>query len=56
LKEDIEKLEKNYNKNFGIFDTNESVLVIKDVLKKLNLQEVFKYQEAKNFISTQKNN
>lgn len=45
-----------YNKNFGIFDTSESQSVLKDVLKKLNLQEIFKVPEAKNFISKQKNN
>lgn len=56
LKEDIEKLETKYNKNFGIFDTNESQSVLKEVLKRLNLQEVFKVPEAKNFISKQKNN
>ncbi|MFA6256420.1 MAG: UvrD-helicase domain-containing protein [Candidatus Absconditabacterales bacterium] len=56
LKEDIEKLDMKYNKNFGIFDTNESQSVLKDVLKKLNLQEVFKIPEAKSFISKQKNN
>lgn len=56
LKEDIEKLEMKYNKNFWIFDTNESQSVLKEVLKKLNLQEVFKVPEAKNFISKQKNN
>lgn len=56
LKEDIEKLGMKYTKNFGIFDTNESQTLLKDVLKKLNLQETFKVAEAKNFISTQKNN
>lgn len=56
LKEDIEKLGMKYNNNFGIFDTNESQSVLKEVLKKLNLQEVFKVPEAKNFISKQKNN
>lgn len=56
LKEDVEKLGMKYNKNFGIFDTNESQSVLKEVLKKLNLQEVFKVPEAKNFISKQKNN
>lgn len=56
LKDDIEKLGMKYTKNFGIFDTNESQSVLKEVLKKLNLQEVFKVPEAKNFISKQKNN
>ena len=54
LKEDIEKLDTlptgrqvKYTKNFGIFDTNESQSVIKEALKKLNLQEVFKVNEVK---------
>ncbi len=56
LKEDIDKLERKYNKNFGIFDTNETQSVIKDVLKRMNLQDVYKVNEVKGFISTQKNN
>ncbi|MEI6773496.1 MAG: UvrD-helicase domain-containing protein [bacterium] len=39
-----------------MFDTSESQSVLKEVLKKLNLQEIFKVPEAKNFISKQKNN
>ncbi len=56
LKEDIEKLDMKYTKNFWIFDTNESQSILKDVLKRLNLQDVFKVPEAKNFISKQKSN
>lgn len=56
LKEDIDKLEMQYNKNFSIADTNESQTLIKDVLKRLNLQEIFKVNEVKWFISSQKNN
>jgi len=56
LKEDIEKLDMKYTKMFWIFDTSESQSVLKEVLKKLNLQEIFKVPEAKNFISKQKNN
>ena len=56
LKEDIDKLGMKYNKNFGIFDTNESQSVIKDALKRMNIQDVYKVAEVKNFISTQKNN
>ncbi len=56
LKEDIDKLELKYNKNFSILDVNEASWVIKDVLKKLNLTEVFKPNEVKWFISNQKNN
>ncbi len=56
LKDDIDKLEMKYSKNFWIFDTNESQSVIKDVLKQLWMTDVFKPQEVKSFISTQKNN
>ena len=55
LKEDIEQLGMKYTKNFWILDSNESQSVLKDILKKLNLQETFKVAEVKNFISTQKN-
>ena len=56
LKEDIDKLERKYNKNFGILDTNETQSVIKDILKRMNLQDVYKVNEIKWFISNQKNN
>ena len=56
LKEDIDKLERKYNKNFWILDTNETQTVIKDVLKRMNLQDIYKVNEIKGFISTQKNN
>ncbi|MCK9467218.1 MAG: UvrD-helicase domain-containing protein [Candidatus Absconditabacterales bacterium] len=56
LKEDIDKLEMKYDKNFTIIDSNDSNKVAKDLLKKLNLDEVFKPNEVKGFISNQKNN
>ncbi len=56
LKEDIDKLERKYTKNFWILDTNETQSVIKDILKRMNLQDVYKVNEIKGFISTQKNN
>ena len=56
LKEDIEKLEKKYTKNFWILDVSECQTAIKDVLKRMNLQDVYKVNEVKGFISTQKNN
>lgn len=37
-------------------DTNETQTVIKDILKRMNLQDVYKANEIKGFISTQKNN
>lgn len=35
LKEDIEALSMKYDRQFGIFDTNESKTVVKDILKQL---------------------
>lgn len=55
LKEDIEKLGMKYTKQFGIFDSNESKTVVKEVLKQMGLQEVFKEQEVKGVISRLKN-
>ena len=56
LKEDIDKLGMKYNKNFSILDTGDSSSIIKETLKRLNLQDVFKPNEVKGFISKQKNN
>ena len=56
LKEDIEKLESKYDKNFSIIDSDDSAKVVKDILKKHNLNETFKPNEVKWFISNQKNN
>lgn len=56
LKEDIEKLEMKYTKNFGIYDSNETQSVMKDILKRLGLHEIYKVNEIKWFISNQKNN
>lgn len=56
LKQDIEHLGMKYTKNFGIFDVSETQSVIRDVLKQLGMTDVFKVQEVKSFISTQKNN
>jgi len=64
LKEDMEKatdvLKKHfehhkYTKWFTILDTGDSTSIVKDVLKKTGLKEVFKPNECKNFISKQKN-
>lgn len=56
LKEDIESLWKKYNKNFWILDADDSAKIIRDIIKRLNVQDLFKPQEVKWFISTQKNN
>lgn len=55
LKEDIENLEMKYDKNFSIIDADDSEKVIKDLLKKYNLDEVLKPKEVKWFISKSKN-
>jgi superfamily I DNA/RNA helicase len=47
LKEDIVKLEMNYDKNFSIIDSDDSTKIIKNLLKKHSLNEVFKPNEAK---------
>ena len=56
MKEDIEKLWMKYTKNFWIYDTNETQSIMKDVLKRLWLQDIYKVPEVKSFISNQKNN
>lgn len=55
LKEDIDKLGMKYNKNFGILDSGDTQALVRDILKRLNLQDVFKPQEARAVISKQKN-
>jgi len=47
LKEDIVKLGMNYDKNFSIIDSDDSTKIIKNLLKKHSLNEVFKPNEAK---------
>ncbi len=44
-----------YNKSFGILDVNDTSSVVNEVLKRLNLKDVFKTNEVKWFISKQKN-
>ena len=56
LKEDIEKLGKKYNKNFWIIDADDSSKIIKELIKRFNVEDMFKPAEVKWFISTQKNN
>ncbi len=56
LKEDIDRLGMKYDKNFSIIDSDDSQKMMRDILKKFGLNETFKPQEAKWFISKQKNN
>ena len=55
LKEDITSTKMKYSKSFSIFDTNESKTIIKDILKHMGVQDVFKDAEVKNVISKVKN-
>ena len=55
LKEDIDKLWMKYTKDFTILDTNDSSSIIKDILKRLGLQDLYKTNEIKSIISSQKN-
>ena len=55
LKEDIDKLWMKYTKDFTILDANDTASVIKEILKRLNLQDVYKPNEIKSVISNQKN-
>lgn len=55
LKEDIEKLEKKYTKDFAILDADDSGKIVRDLLKRYALADNFKPQEVKGFISKQKN-
>ena len=56
LKEDIEALGRKFTKNFWILDSDDSSKIIRDLLKRFVLNDTFKPQEVKGFISTQKNN
>lgn len=55
LKEDIDKLWMKYTHDFTILDTNDTTSVIKEILKRFNLQDVYKPNEVKALISNQKN-
>ncbi len=55
LKEDIDKLWMKYTRDFTILDTNDTASVIKEILKRFNLQDVYKPNEVKALISNQKN-
>ena len=44
-----------YTKDFTILDTNDTASVVKEILKRLNLQDVFKPNEVKGVISKLKN-
>ena len=55
LKEDIDKMDETYTKNFTIYDPAETTSVIKSALKELGFEEHVKPNEVKGFISKQKN-
>lgn len=55
LKQDIAHLDLGYTTNFGVYDADDSVKLIKDSIKKMKMQEQVEYQEAKRVISSWKN-
>ncbi len=55
LREDIEKLNWWYSKDFWVYDPNDSIILIKKIIKDLWLKWVFDHKEAKSIISKLKN-
>ena len=55
LKQDIEGLGTKHTKSFGILDSDDSSKIVRELLKKFYLNDTFKPQEVKGFISKQKN-
>ena len=55
LKNDIEWLERGYTKQFGIYDSNETLTIIKKLIKDRKLDGQVEPREAKSFISKMKN-
>ena len=56
LKQDIDKLEKWYNSNFTIYDSDDSLKLIKDIIKTLKLADELDPKKVKSKISERKNN
>lgn len=56
LKIEIDKAGLWYNKNFGVYDDQESKSIIKKILKELKLEEQLEVDKVKSFISKQKSN
>ncbi len=56
LKIEIEKANLWYNKNFGVYDDQESKSIVKKILKELKLEDQLEVDKVKSFISKQKSN
>lgn len=55
LKEDIEKMDLWYTKNFWIYDESESLSLVKSIIADMKLTEKLDYKECKRKISSLKN-
>lgn len=55
LKEEIENLDLGYTKTFGIYDSSESLSLIKKIIKDKGIEGEVEPREAKGFISKAKN-
>ena len=55
LKQDIDKLEKNYNSNFTIYDSEDSLKLIKEIIKSSKTADKIEPKTAKSLISNWKN-
>lgn len=56
LKQDIEALDLGYSNGFTVIDANDSVTMIKQILKQHRLEDRLDYKEAKGIIGMRKNN
>lgn len=54
LKEDIEHLDKWYNKNFWVYDETETMSVVKQIINELKLWDKINHSEVRRAISTLK--
>ena len=55
LKHDIETLDMWYSKDFGIYDSDDSTKIIKELIKSMWYKDQVEYQDAKRLISQWKN-
>lgn len=55
LKEDIDQTTFGFNKNFGVYDSDEAFSLIKSIMKEDKIDKVITPKEVKNYISKLKN-
>lgn len=51
LKEDIDQTSFGFNKNFGVYDTDEAFSLIKSIMKEDKIDKIITPKEVKNYIS-----